>query len=374
MGGDLYLRRGIAEIKPYSPGKPMDEVKRELGLTKVVKLASNENPLGPSPKAVRALQRAAKDVWLYPDGGCYQLRNALGQHWKLTPEHFIFGTGGDDVISMIGRAFVDQGSECIIPHPSFGSYDITVRIMGGVPVYSPLKGYRQDIDDIISKMNPRTKVVFICNPLNPTGDMVTREELEAVMAHLPPAALLLLDEAYGEYADDPKYPAGLPYFLKDEKNPQGWQSSRMVIIRTFSKIYAVAGLRVGYGITRPDIANALERVREAFNVNSLAQAAALAALSDKEHYKKSRQMVWKEKKILYRELKSLGIEYHPTQSNFLWVKVPRDDKVLFEEFLKMGLILRMGSALGMPNHFRVTIGTRGQNLFFLKCMKKALGV
>ncbi len=374
MGEDLYLRQGIAAIKPYSPGKPMEEVKRELGLKKVVKLASNENPLGPSPKAIKAMQQAAKEVWLYPDGNCWQLRNALAKHWRLSSEHFIFGTGGDDVISMIGRAFVDQGSECIIPHPSFGSYDITVRIMGGVPVYSPLKGYRQDIGDIINKISPKTKVVFICNPLNPTGDMVTREELEAVMAHLPRQALLLLDEAYGEYADHPDYPAGLPYFLKDESNPLGWRSSRMVIIRTFSKIYALAGLRVGYGITHPDIANAMERVREAFNVNYLAQAAALAALADKKHFEKSREMVWKEKNFLYEELKALGVEYHHTQSNFLWVKVPQDDKKLFDEFLRMGLILRMGTALGMPNHFRVTIGTRGQNLFFLRCLKKALGL
>ncbi|MCJ7821813.1 MAG: aminotransferase class I/II-fold pyridoxal phosphate-dependent enzyme, partial [Armatimonadetes bacterium] len=281
MSERKLTRPCVETLRPYTPGKPIEEVQREFGLTDIIKLASNENPLGPSPKAVEAIRAAAAEVRLYPDNDCYHLRKALAAHLEVPREQVMVGHGSDELIHNIGLAFIEPGDEVMMCSGPFSQWEFTAKLMDGTPVYVPMKDFRYDMEAMAARLSAKTKVVFIGNPSNPTGAMVTRAELETLLAALPETTILVMDEAYYEYVDDAEYPDSLA--LVREGRP-------VMVLRTFSKIYALAGLRVGYGVTTPELAEAMGRVREPFNVSSVAQAAGLASLGDGEQVERTRAL------------------------------------------------------------------------------------
>jgi len=354
----------VENLTPYTPGKPIEEVQREFGLTDIVKLASNENPLGPSPKAVEAIRQAAGDVWLYPDNDCYHLRAALSQRLGLPGDQILLGHGSDELIHNIGLAFLSPGDEVMMCSGPFSQYEFTAKLMDGTPVYIPMKEFRYDTAAMAQRMSPRTKVVFVGNPNNPTGTIVTREELAELLEALPDSTILVMDEAYYEYVDNPDYPDALA-LVRDGR--------RVIVLRTFSKIYGLAGLRIGYGATTPELADALERVREPFNVSSVAQAAALASLQDGDQVARTRKVNREAKDYFYDEFERLGLEYTPSYANFVWVDLGRECRPVFAELLRRGVIVRTGDAFGAPTHIRVTTGTPPQNQRFVAALEEVLG-
>ena len=358
------IRPCIAAIKPYEPGKPIEEVQRELGLTDVVKMASNENPLGPSPLALRAIAGSLPDIYYYPEGSSYNLRAALAQRLNVGMDNLIIGAGADQLIKLIAEAFLREGEEVVIAEHSFFEYLFVTQLMGGRPVFVPRRGLRQDLRRMADAVTERTKLVFVANPCNPTGTIVTREEVEEFLARLPERVLVIFDEAYREYVTADDYPDLLPHLRAGRRN--------VIVLRSFSKIYGLAGLRVGYGIADAEVIGWIHRVREPFNVNYLAQVAALAALDDEEHVFRSRRLVEEGKDYLYRALAEMGLEYEPTQANFVLINVGRDARQVFEELMREGVIVRPADIFGLPTHVRVTIGTPEQNRRFVEALRKVL--
>jgi histidinol-phosphate aminotransferase len=356
----LKVHQDIASLSPYVPGKPIEELQRELGLSRVVKLASNENPLGPSPKALAMLADAAKTLHRYPDGGGFRLRTALGDRWKVSLDQVILGNGSDEIIGMLARAFLSPGDEAVMADNTFVIYKMEVTAAHGVPVVVPLKDGRHDLRAMATAITPRTKLLFVCNPNNPTGTMVSATEIDALMAKVPEHVIVVFDEAYCEYVRDPHFPDSLGYVRRDR---------HAIVLRTFSKIYGLAGLRIGYGVTTAEIAGYLNRVRPPFNANSLAQRAALAALGDEEHVAKSRAMNQTEMAGVRAGLVALGLQPLPSEANFLYFDAGRDGRVLFEALLREGVIVRHIEG----NHLRVTIGLPEENRQFLQALKTVLG-
>lgn len=359
----IQQRQVIGSLKPYIPGKPIEEVKRELGLTDVIKLASNENPLGPSPMAVRAAAEAAARVHLYPEATAPELRQALARRVGLPEDHIIVGNGSDEIMTLLGRTYIDSGDEVVIQKPSFATYEHATRITGGIPVFVPLRDWRPDLEAMLARINPATKMVFICTPNNPTGPTVPRAELERFLARIPDGVLVILDEAYREYVDDPEYPDTVEYLRK------GYP---VVVLRTFSKIYGLAGLRVGYGLGDPEVLRPLFTVREPFTVNLVAQAAALAALQDEDHVTRSYENNVRGKEYLYGEFRRLGLTFVPTQANFILLNLGRPGRPVFEALQRNGVIVRPGEFFGLPEHIRVTIGTPEENRRFIEALEDVL--
>jgi len=351
----------VSELIPYTPGKPIEEVQREFGLTDIVKLASNENPLGPSPKAVEAICQAAEQVRLYPDNDCYHLKRAVARYLGVEVEQVLLGHGSDELIHNIGLAFLCPGDEVLMCTGPFSQYEFTAKLMEVTPVQVAQKNWRYDMAAMADRLTERTKVVFIANPNNPTGSMVTRAELARFMSAVPARTVVVMDEAYHEYVDDPEYPESLP--LVREGRP-------VIVLRTFSKIYALAGLRVGYGATTAELAGAMERVREPFTVTSVGQAAALASLGDREQIERSARLNRESRAYYCRELDRLGLGYTPSQANFVWVDVARDCQAVFDALLRRGVIVRTGDIFGAPTHIRVTTGTPEQNQRFIAALEK----
>ncbi|NLW44908.1 MAG: histidinol-phosphate transaminase [Syntrophomonadaceae bacterium] len=356
-------RSEVFSLKPYVPGKPVEEVERELGITGVIKLASNENPLGPSPLAVARVQEALKQLNIYPDGACYYLRRALAEHYGYSEDSFLIGNGSDELLRLITETFVGPGDEVIYGVPSFSEYGFMALIMGGVCVEVPLKDMRFDLPAILDKVTDRTKLVYICNPNNPTGTITGRAETDQFMKSLRDDVLVVFDEAYYEYVTDKDYVSGVEYLS---------QGRNVIVLRTFSKIYGLAGLRVGYGITTPEIAGLVNRVREPFNVNLLAQTAAIGALADKEHLEKSREVNIQGRDYLYREFSRMGLEYVPTEANFIFVDIKKDCRQVFQALLREGVIVRTGDIFGYPTYLRVTIGKPEENRRFIAALEKVL--
>jgi histidinol-phosphate aminotransferase len=357
------VAENILRLKPYVPGKPIEEAKREYGLTDVCKLASNENALGPSPLAVAAIREAAANIGLYPDAACYQLTRDLAAHWGVEPENLILGNGSDEIIQFLGLAFVRPGDEILTGTPSFVRYEAAAVLNNGVLIEVPLRDYRFDLGAMAGRLSERTRVVFIANPNNPTGTMVTRAELERFLDRVPDQAIVAMDEAYFEYADSPDYPDSWEYVR---------QGRNVIVLRTFSKIYALAGLRVGYGMARPELIRYLHQVREPFNVNSLAQAAACASLRDPDQVERSRRMNREGKAMLTAAFDSMGLPYAPTEANFILVDVKRECRAVYEGLLRRGVIVRTGDIFGLPTHLRVTIGTAAENERFLRELRAVL--
>lgn len=358
-------RSNVLQMVPYSPGKPIEEVKRELGLTEVIKLASNENPLGPAPKALQAVRRVLEEMHFYPDGSAYNLRMALARFYEIPPDYVMVGNGSDELIHFIGLAFLNPGDEVVIAHPSFVRYEAAAQLNNAILHKVPLTpDYRHDLRAMRSRVNERTKLVFIANPNNPTGTLVYRQEVETFLRDLPDHLIVVLDEAYYEYVDHPDYPHTLPYVL---------EGRNLILLRTFSKAYGLAGLRVGYGIARPELLDPLHRVREPFNVNSLAQVAAVAALEDQEHVQRTRELNRQGLEFLYRFCERLGLEYIPSWANFVMINVGRDSCEVFRALLQRGVIVRSGEIFDMPTFLRVNTGTPEQNERFAQALVEVLG-
>ncbi|MBT9141959.1 MAG: Histidinol-phosphate aminotransferase [Dehalococcoidia bacterium] len=358
----LY-RQQIMAIKPYVPGKPVEEVERELGLSGVIKMASNENPLGPAPAAIAKMQEVINKVAVYPDGNCYYLKNALAKALNLTPAHLLVGNGSDEVIKLIAEAFLSEGEEAVVAEPTFSEYDFAVKIMGGQTVVVPTKNYTHDLEAMAAAVTEKTKLLFVCNPNNPTGTKVGKEEVKTFLNKLPDGLITVFDEAYYEYVVDEDFPQTLD-FVREGRN--------VIVLRTFSKIYGLAGLRIGFGVAKPELIGLLSRVREPFNVNMVAQAAALAALGDQEHLLRSRQMNEEGKQYLCRQFDRLGLPFVPTHANFIWVRIKADCNDVFTKLLHRGVIVRTGDIFGAPDVIRVTIGTAEQNQRFIEALTEVL--
>lgn len=365
MGKEPKFREEILAIKPYVPGKPIEEVQRELGISDVIKLASNENPLGPSPRAIEAVEEVLGNVHMYPDGSCYKLKKEIAEKYGIEPGNIFTGNGSDESIKAIAEAYLNGGEEVISPAPSFSEYDFAAKVMGGKTVYSYLDGgFRQDLQDMLGKITSRTKIIFICNPNNPTGTIVRGGEIEEFLEQVPKSVLVVFDEAYREYVTDPQYMDTVDLVKQGAPN--------VLVLRTFSKIYGLAGLRVGYAIGHKNIISSLERVREPFNVNILAQAAGVRAINDNDHVKASRELNEAGKKYLYEEFEKFGLKYTPTQANFIWVDTGKNCKELFNQLLLRGVIVRTGDIFGYDTHIRVTVGLPEQNEKFITALKQVL--
>jgi histidinol-phosphate aminotransferase len=357
-------RKNIAGIKQYIPGKPIEEVARELGIKgEIVKLASNENPLGTSPKALEALKKAIKGTHLYPDDEYFHLVRAIANRHGVEPECVMIANGSVEALDFITKAYVNPGDEVVMSEQAFALYRIVVAIMDGKRIATPLKNYAHDLDAMAAKITPKTKVVFIANPNNPTGTMSTSSELDKFMNAIPREPLVVLDEAYREYITRKDYPDSFKY-LREGRN--------VMILGTFSKIYGLAGLRIGYAVSKPELVAPLRKVKMPFHVNSFAQAAALAAISDDEHIIRSREVNDAGKKYLYAELKKLGVSFVPTEANFIYIDVGHDCDKVFHQLLLRGVIVRPMKPYDFPTGLRVTIGTREQNEKFAKALKGAL--
>jgi histidinol-phosphate aminotransferase len=354
----------ILAIQPYVPGKPIEELEREYGLTGSIKLASNENPLGPSPRAVAALRRAVGHLHRYPDGGGHDLLAAIGTHLGVSPARIVMGNGSDDIIALLTRTLLGPGDEALIPRPSFLMYDIAVRSAGAQPVCVPLAGMAPDLEGMLAALTPRTRMVFICNPNNPTGGIVGREAWERFLGQLPPSVAVVLDEAYIEFARDPACPRGVDYLA--EEGPA------VITLRTFSKLYGLAGLRVGYGVMPTALAEALNRVRAPFNVNSLGQVAAAAALQDTEFVARTLRTVHEGLEYLYDALGRMGLRCHPTQTNFFLLELGRDAQTVFEKLLRRGVIVRSMRSYGFPQCIRITVGQPEENRRFVDSLAEVL--
>lgn len=362
MSEDL-VRDNIHRLRPYVPGKPIEEVERELGITDIIKMASNENALGPSPRALEAMRKALDDVALYPDGNCFSLRNAVAKHLSVEPDELIFGNGSDDIIHMLGLTFLRAGDECIQSDVTFSQY-LTCAVLNDCDCHdAAAKDFRYDVDAMAALINDKTKLIFIANPNNPTGTMVTHDEVLRLLDRMPERCILVMDEAYYEYVDRNDYPRSIEW-VKEGRN--------VIVLRTFSKVYALAGLRVGYGIAKSDLIKYVERVREPFNVNSVAMAGAIASLNDPDQVMRSREFNAAGKKYLYAEFERMGLQYWPTQANFIWVDIRRDSVQAFKELLKRGVIVRTGDIFNAPTHIRVTIGTEEQNARFIRALTEVL--
>jgi len=352
----------LRKVAPYVPGKPIEELEREWGIRGSIKLASNENPLGPSPLAVEAMIKALQQVHRYPDGNGYYLRQRLGTATGIPFEGIVLGNGSDEIMEMAVRAFMTSGDAAVIPELTFLLYSRIVLAVGGEVITVPLKSFRLDLETIAQAVNGKTKIIFISNPNNPTGTAVDKREFEAFLEHVPSKTVILLDEAYIEFARHSDIPYGTAY-LKDHPN--------LVVLRTFSKAYGIAGVRIGYGMTHPAVATFLNRVRLPFNTNSVAQAGALAALSDHEFLERSRKTIWEGLDYFYAQLDQLGLEYVKTEANFFLVKVGAG-RAVYEDMLREGVIIRCMDSWGMDSYVRINVGLPEENQRCMEALKRVL--
>lgn len=359
-------RPNIERVSPYKPGKPIEEVVRELKLKgPVIKLASNENPLGPSPKALATLRKHLSQSHYYPEDTCYYLRQRLTELFKVDYESTIVGNGSVDLIYMVCTAYLDPGDELIMTRGAFIIPKIGATIMNARVIEVPPNNYRHDLPRMLESITPRTKIVYLDNPINPLGTIVTKKELNDFMAQVPDRVLVVLDEAYAEYITSRDYPRGLDYYN---------QNHNILVLRTLSKAHGLAGLRVGYGFAKPDIIANLMKVRLPFNVNRLVQAAAIAALSDNRHIQRSRKVNEAGKALFYQELKRLKLFYLESFANFVFVNFPVDAQLVFEALQRKGVITRTVKEYGFPNALRVTVGKETENRRFLTQLKEVLEI
>ncbi len=357
----IRVPENILSIKPYVPGKPIEALERELGVTQSIKLASNENPLGPSPKAIAALREALAGLHRYPDGSGHALIQDLARHLECPVDTIVMGNGSDDIIALLVNTLMQPGDRAIMPRPSFLMYEIAVKAMGGEPVFVPLQSLAIDLDAMHEAVDDRTRMVFLCNPNNPTGTAISREDFDRFINALPAEVVVVVDEAYIEFVRDPACLQSMMY----------WGSGRPIVtLRTFSKLYGLAGLRVGYGVMPADLAGYLNRIRQPFNVNSLAQVAARAALKDQAFVDRTLRLVHDGLSYLFDALANLGLRCFPTQSNFFLIDVEQDAEAVFEAMLHQGVIVRSMKGYGYPQYIRVNVGTPEENQKFIT----ALGV
>ena len=351
----------LRDLAVYQPGKPIEETARELGCepSEIIKLASNENPIGPSPKAIEVMRDAIENAHLYPDGGAFYLRNAIAQKLDVTPDHILLGNGSNEIIELLAHAFLERGDAIVTSEHAFVAYKIIARVFGAETIEAPSRDYGHDLDAMLDAITDRTELIFIANPNNPTGTYVTAAEVSAFLRSVPPDVIVVFDEAYYEYVTATDYPDTLAV-LASGRN--------IVVLRTFSKIYGLAGLRIGYGVTTAEIVGHLNRIRPPFNTNSPAQKAALAALEDEEHVQESRRGNIEGRHFLMERLRALGFTVVPSEANFLYFDARKDGKPLFDALLRQGVIVRHlgGTCL------RVTVGLPHENRRFIDALQSVL--
>ena len=360
----LSVPEHIKAIEPYKPGKPLEELEREYGIRHSIKLASNENPLGPSPKAIEAIRAGLQSLHRYPDGSGHDLVARLAEHHGVAVENIVLGNGSDDIIGMLTQSMLTPGDEVLLPQPSFLMYDIATRSVGAVPIFVPLDNHLAiDLEQMILRVTPRTRMAFLCNPNNPTGTVFSKQQLAAFLNNLPPEVIVVVDEAYIDFVRDPDCAGGIDCIDADRA---------VVTLRTFSKAYGLAGLRVGYGVMPAALAGYVNRVRMPFNTASSAQAGAVAALDDERFLQKTVQLVHAGLDYLAGALKRRGIRCFPTESNFFLIDVARSADRVFERMLRQGVIVRSMTSYGYPQFIRVNVGLPEENSRFIAALEQAL--
>jgi histidinol-phosphate aminotransferase len=353
----------LKNLVPYEPGKPIEDVARELGLEpgQIIKMASNENPLGPSPKALAAMQAALQRAHFYPDGGGYYLREGIAKKIGLQRENVILGNGSNEIIEFIGHAFLDRESEVITARHAFVVYKLMATLFGARTVEIDDPNFAHDLDAMAEAITPRTREIFVANPNNPTGTLVGQAEIDRFVERVPPHVIVVFDEAYYEFLREP--PDTLKFIHEGREN--------VVVLRTFSKIQGLANLRIGYGLAAPGLIEVLQKTRQPFNANGIAQAGALAGLADDEHQQRTRELTWQGRDYLQNEFTAMGLEFVPSFANFVLVKIG-DGKTLFHQLLEQGIIVRDMAAYQLPEWIRVSVGTMEQNRRFIAAMRLIL--
>ena len=363
MAPAANINARVAGMTPYQPGKPIEELARELGLSDIVKLASNENPRGPGPAVHAALERAAADLSRYPDGSGYRLKTALSEHVGVPPEQITLGNGSNDVLELAARVAISPGTEGIVDEHAFVVYPLAVAAAHGTLVTVPSRQWGHDLDAMRFRITDATRIVFIANPNNPTGTWVTEAQLTAFLDAVPRSVWVVLDEAYWEYVSEPDYPDGIQLLAR---------YPNLVVTRTFSKIHGLAGLRIGYGVSTPDFADLMNRIRQPFNTSSLALAAAEAALGDREFVVTSKALNDAGMRQLADGLDALGIERIPSIGNFLTFECGREAMPVYDALLRRGVIVRPVANYGMPRHLRVSVGLPEENERFMHALRDVL--
>jgi histidinol-phosphate aminotransferase len=358
----------ISRVPVYEPGKPIEEVARELGfadISEIIKVASNENELGPSPKALKAMVAAATEMHRYPDGGCFALKRKLAEQLGVKPQNLLFGNGSNELIEFLGHALLGPGTNLVMSEGAFAVYRLVAALFNAQAIATPMKKFAHDLDAMLAAVTPQTRMVIICNPNNPTGTLVTPAKIKTFLKKLPPHVLAVLDEAYLEYMPDDKKPDLIREIQKGREN--------VIVLRTFSKIYGLAGLRIGYAVGNEKVIEILNRVRQPFNVNAMAEAAALAALDDDKHLSKTRKTNFQGLELFAREFPRIGsgLEFVPSYANFILVKTGSGRQV-FGELQKKKIIVRPMDGYGLPEWIRITIGTPAQNRAVLKALREIL--
>jgi histidinol-phosphate aminotransferase len=357
------IREGVEDLIPYPPGKPIEELERELGIKGSIKLASNENPLGPSPMAVQAIMDKVQGLHRYPDGSGYYLKTKLSEKFGLPISKIILGNGSNELIELIIRTFLSPGEHVVQAFPTFLVYEKVVKGAGGRMISVPLSGFEIDLNAIADAITAETKIVFLTNPNNPTGFALSKDEMSGFLKQIPDDVIVVLDEAYIEFISDEGVAQGLDLL---SAHPL------LAVLRTFSKLYGLAGLRIGYGFAAEDLIDYMNRVRQPFNANTLAQAAAIAALDDSEFVSRTLKVVQDGLQYLYQSLDEMGLEYRPTQTNFFLIKVPRKGKEIYERMLKKGVIVRSMDSYGLPDYIRINVGRPEENKRFVRSLKEIL--
>jgi len=357
---------GVQRLIPYIPGKPIEELERELGLSQIIKLASNENPLGPSKKALAAIQSTLSSLALYPDGNGFNLKSALASKFAVDTSQITLGNGSNELLELVARAFLTPDLEAVFSQHAFAVYPIVTQAVGAKSVVVPARNYGHDLDAMLASITERTRIVFIANPNNPTGTLLAQAEVENFIASLPETVICVLDEAYFEFVS-----AGQP---TDGINSIDWLKKypNLLITRTFSKAYGLAGLRIGYGLSSPELADLLNRVRQPFNCNMLALAAAEAALSDVEHLQNTISNNSQGMQQLEAGFKQLQLDWIPSAGNFVLLNINRPGMPVYEALLRKGVIVRPVANYELPNHLRISVGTQHENQLFLQALSECL--
>ena len=352
----------LRDLAVYEPGKPIEETARELGsdAASIIKLASNENPLGPSPKAITAMRNAVDSCHLYPDGGGYYVRGALAAKLGVPADHIILGNGSNEIIEFIGHAVLHPGAEVITPEHAFVAYKIIAKVFGAQTIEVPAPDFQQDLDGVAAAITPKTRAIFIANPNNPTGTLITQEAIDRFMQRVPDDVLVAFDEAYFEYVD---HPPDTFRFVREGRN--------VIVLRTFSKIHGLASVRLGYGIARPELIELLQKTREPFNVNGLAQAAAVAAIGDDEHQRRTKHLTDEGRRYFEQEFTAMDLPFVPSAGNFVLVNVD-DGAAVFREMLQRRVIVRALKGYNLPEWVRVSVGTMEQNRTCIAALKEVL--
>jgi len=358
------IRPGIEDLVPYPPGKPIEELERELGIQGSIKLASNENPLGPSPMAIEAIRKKLETLHRYPDGSGYYLKARLSKKFNLPLDRILLGNGSNELIELVVRTFLEPGDEAIQPFPTFLVYEKIVKGAGGKMISVPLADFTLDMKAMIEAITPRTKIIFVNNPNNPTGTILRSPEVREFFENIPEDVIVVMDEAYVEFVTDPDFANGIQFL---DLHPG------IIVLRTFSKLYGLAGLRIGYGFAPEGIADYINRVRQPFNANSLAQAAATAALDDEDFVAQTLKTVREGLQYLCENLDRMGLPYLPTQTNFFLIQMPAGGKEIYNKLLREGVIVRAMDSYNLPGYIRINVGLPEENERFIRALKKVLG-